>query len=81
MEGFRDIKTILSEDKLNEEQIIKIVDAVWAAFDILHSKKYPPIAGAPMLYYKEEVRQKLDDALHDYKFLEFFKKLNDNSQT
>ena len=73
MEGFRDIKTILSEDKLNEEQIIKIVDAVWSAFDIIHSKKYPPIAGAPMLYYKEEVRQKLDDALHDYKFLEFFK--------
>jgi hypothetical protein len=73
MEGFRDIKTILSEDKLNEEQIIKIVDAVWSAFETLHSKKYPPIAGAPMLYYKEEVRQKLDDALHDYKFLEFFK--------
>jgi hypothetical protein len=73
MEGFRDIKTILSEDKLNEEQIIKIVDAVWSAFDILHSKKYPPIAGAPMLYYKEEVRQKLDDALHDHQFLEFFK--------
>ena len=73
MEGFRDIKTILSEDKLNEEQIIKIVNAVWSAFDILHSKKYPPIAGAPMLYYKEEVRQKLDDALHDHQFLEFFK--------
>ena len=73
MEGFRDIKTILSENNLTEEQIIKIVNAVWSAFGNLHSKKYQPIIGAPKLYYKEEVRQKLNDALHNDEFLEFFK--------
>jgi len=73
MEGFRDIKTILSEDNLTEEQIIKIVDAVWNSFTTLHSRKYSPIVGAPKLYYKEEVRQKLDDALYNDEFLEFFK--------
>jgi hypothetical protein len=73
MEGFKDIKTILSEDNLSEKQIIKMVDAVWLAFGNLHSKKYPPVIGAPKLYYKEEVRQKLNDALHNDEFLEFFK--------
>jgi hypothetical protein len=73
MEGFRDIKTILSEDILTEEQIIKIVNAVWKAFGRLHSKQYAPVPGAPKLYYKEEVRQKLNDALHNDDFLEFFK--------
>lgn len=73
MKGFRDIKTILSEDNLTEEQILKIVDAIWKSFTELHSKKYSPIVGAPKLYYKEEVRQKLDDALYNNDFLEFFK--------
>lgn len=73
MEGFRDIKTILSEDNLTEEQIIKIADAVWKAFGTLHSKKCSSISGAPKLYYKEEVRQKLNDALYNDEFLEFFK--------
>jgi len=72
MEGFRDVKTILSEDKLNEQQIIKIVDAIWKSFSILHSKSYSPIIGAPKLYYKEEVRQKLNDALSNDDFLNFF---------
>ena len=73
MDDFRDIKTILSEDKLTEQQIIKIVDAIWKSFALLHSKTYLPIIGAPKLYYKEEVRQKLDDALYNDEFLEFFK--------
>jgi hypothetical protein len=72
MDGFRDIKTILSEDKLTEQQIIKIVDAVWKSFALLHSKTYSPIIGAPKLYYKEEVRQKLNDALMNEEFLQFF---------
>jgi hypothetical protein len=72
MDGFRDIKTILSEDKLTEQQIIKIVDAVWKSFALLHSKTYLPIIGAPKLYYKEEVRQKLNDALMNEEFLQFF---------
>ena len=37
LEGFRDIKSILSKDILSEEQIFKISQAVWKGLNTLHS--------------------------------------------
>ena len=72
LEGYRDIKTILTEDTLTESQIEKINEAVWCAFDNLHRKMYLPIKGAGSLYFKEEVMQKLSDAFKYEKFYNFY---------
>ena len=72
LEGYRDIKTILTEDTLTESQIEKINEAVWCSFDNLHRKMYLPIKGAGSLYFKEEVMQKLSDAFKYEKFYNFY---------
>ena len=72
LEGYRDIKTILTEDTLTESQIEKINESVWCAFDNLHRKMYLPIKGAGSLYFKEEVMQKLSDAFKYEKFYNFY---------
>ena len=72
LEGYRDIKTILTEDTLTELQIEQINEAVWCSFDNLHRKMYLPIKGAGSLYYKEEVLQKLSDAFKYQKFSNFY---------
>ena len=72
LEGYRDIKTILSEDKLTENQIEKIHDAMMWSFDNLHRKMYIPNPGGPKLYFKEEVTQKLSDAFKYPTFYNFY---------
>jgi hypothetical protein len=72
LEGYRDIKTILTEDTLTESQIEKINEAVCVSFDNLHRKMYLPIKGAGSLYFKEEVLQKLTDAFKYKKFYNFY---------
>ena len=72
LEGYRDIKTILTEDTLTKSQIEKINEAVWGSFDNLHRKMYLPIKGAGTLYFKEEVLQKLYDAFKYQKFSDFY---------
>lgn len=72
LEGYRDIKTILSEDTLSVAQIEQINEAVWRSFDNLHRKIYLPIKGAGSLYFKEEVIQKLSDAFKYQKFYNFY---------
>jgi hypothetical protein len=72
LEGFRDIKSILSNDILNEEQIFKISQAVWKGLNTLHSIKKEPIKGAPKLYFEEEIQQKITDAIKIPSFEEFF---------
>jgi len=72
LEGYRDIKTILTEDSLSLATIEKINDAIWVAFDRLHSKMYIPNPGGPALYFKEEVTQKLADAFKFQKFYNFY---------
>jgi len=63
LEGYQDIKTILSTKELTEEQIFKISKAIWNAFDRIHSRTYDAIPGAGNLYYIEEVCKKFDDAV------------------
>jgi hypothetical protein len=72
LEGYRDIKTILTEDTMTHDVIEKINEAVWCSFDNLHRKMYLPIKGAGSLYYKEEVLQKLSDAFKYQKFSNFY---------
>lgn len=62
LEGFKDIKTILSNPDISEDQIVKMHSSLWRAFDELHSKKLDAISSACSLYYKEEVAQKFKDA-------------------
>lgn len=72
LEGYRDIKTIFTEDTLTESQIEQINEAVWCSFDNLHRKMYLPIKGAGLLYFKEEVLQKLSDAFKYEEFYNFY---------
>ena len=71
MKGFRDIKNILANDTLTDDQIFRISQAVWKGFEQLHSVTHDPISGAGKLYYEEEVLQKLKDALVIPEFAEF----------
>jgi hypothetical protein len=70
-EGFRDIKTILTEESLSHEQIENISSAMWLALDQIHTKKYKYNHGSLYLYYIEEILQKLNDANKYKEFLDF----------
>ena len=72
MKGFRDIKNILANDTLTDEQIFRISQAVWKGLNQLHSVTHEPIPGAGKLYFEEEVRQKLNDAIAVPEFVEFY---------
>lgn len=71
MKGFRDIKSILANDTLTDEQIFRISQAVWKGLNQLHSVTHDPIPGAGKLYFEEEVWQKLKDALVIPEFANF----------
>jgi hypothetical protein len=70
MDGYSDLYTILSGRDLSEHELKKINHALWNAFKELHRIDYVPNSGAALLYFKEEIEQKLIDA---NKFDEFNK--------
>lgn len=72
MKGFRDIKTILANDTLTDDQIFGISQAVWKGLNQLHSVTHDPMPGAGKLYFEEEVRQKITDAIAIPEFAEFY---------
>jgi serine/threonine protein kinase len=72
LEGFTDIKTLLVSGNLSNDQIKKMSAAVWRALDKIHSNKKQAISGGPSLYFREEVRQKLEDALRVKEFADFY---------
>ena len=72
LEGFRDIKSILSKDILSEDQIFRMSKAVWKGLNTIHSIKKEPIPGAPKLYFDEEIDQKIADAISLPSFEDFF---------
>ena len=75
LEGYRDVKSILTNDELTEEQIFKINKAIWKGFEAIHSRTYDPVPGAGLLYYHEEIEKKLIDAVDsDSSFLSSFGK-------
>lgn len=71
--GYRDIKTILANDTLDDDTIWKMSNAVWEAFTRLHSDSYPANPNAAKLYYFEEIQQKLYDACSIKEFEDFYK--------
>jgi len=72
LDGFQDIKTILTEQTLSEYQIAAMSEAVWKGFNQLHSVKHKSNLYTGGLYYKEEVEQKLNDALKFDSFKKFY---------
>jgi len=72
MKGFRDIKTILTNDTLTNEQIFRISQAVWKGLNQLHSVTHDAILGAGNLYFEEEVLQKITDAIAVPEFADFY---------
>ena len=63
LSGYKDIKTILSENSTSDYQIKVMSDALKNAFNTLHSNKIKSVPNLPYLYYVEEVEQKLNDAI------------------
>jgi hypothetical protein len=72
LKTYKDIKTIFAEQELTDKELHKINNAIWNAFSVMHQYSHNAISGAPLLYFKEEVEQKLEDAKKFPKFLEFF---------
>ena len=72
LDDFQDIKTILATKKLTEYEIANISEAVWKGFNQLHSIKYKSNVYTGVLYFVEEVEQKINDALKNPEFEEFY---------
>lgn len=72
LKTYKDIKTIFTERELSEKELQKINKAIWDAFMVMHRYSYGAISGAPLLYFREEVEQKLEDAKKFPEFMEFF---------
>jgi hypothetical protein len=63
LDGYKDIKTILSENSISDYQIEIIAKSLKNAFNVLHESKMRSIPKLPYLYFVEEVEQKLKDAI------------------
>jgi hypothetical protein len=72
MKGFRDLKQIFSGKDLSQQEIEKINTALLNAFSQLHSTTMKANSGAPLLYFKEEVLQKIVDACISSDFEKFY---------
>lgn len=74
LRNYSDVKTLLSDKVLTDNQIEEINNAIWRAFKQLHSSKFIPNKGAPKLYFKEEIEQKINDACMYENFHKFHTK-------
>ena len=71
-DGYKNVKQILNTEILADFEIKEIVENLWISFDSLHKNSYPANHGASLLYFKEEIDQKLMDACSSRDFKEFF---------
>ena len=67
----KDIKTLFKKGLIKDVEALN--GALWAAFSRLHSNTYTPTTNSLMLYYKEEVEQKLNDARQFPEFERYFR--------
>lgn len=72
MKGFKDLKQIFSSEDLSQQKIEKINNALCNSFNQLHSTTMKANPGAPLLYFKEEVLQKINDACISSDFNNFY---------
>jgi hypothetical protein len=63
LDGYKDIKTILSENSTSDYQIEIMAKSLKNTFNVLHESKMRSIPKLPYLYFVEEVEQKLKDAI------------------
>jgi hypothetical protein len=67
-----DITKLFVTDQLSTDQLPIMHNALWNAFDTIHSSTYNSNANALQLYFVEEVEQKLKDARQFAEFEQFF---------
>jgi len=70
----KDIKTLFKKGLIKDVEALNV--ALWSAFSTLHSNTYTPTTNSLMLYYKEEVEQKINDARQFPEFEKFFKTID-----
>lgn len=68
----KDIKTLFINNELSNNQVVKMHNALWRAFDQIHQKEYYPNSSSLLLYFVEEVEQKLNDARQFLEFEQFY---------
>jgi hypothetical protein len=70
----KDIKTLFKKGLIKDVEALNV--ALWSAFSTLHSNTYTPTTNSLMLYYKEEVEQKLNDARQFPEFERYFRTID-----
>lgn len=72
LQGYVDLKSYLTEGKVSDYEIKFIADELKQSLDKIHKNKLVGIGNAGLLYFREEVFQKLTDAINISKeFKEF----------
>jgi len=66
------IKNYLQKNTLTDNEIEKINYNLWKVFDTVHQYEYSPNINSFTLYYKEEVKEKLNKALTIEEFKRFY---------
>ncbi len=72
LQNYKNISEILSDASLAEYEVEKIYHAFVTGLRAIHKISYAPNPGAPLLYFKEEVEQKIDDANKFEAFFNFY---------
>jgi hypothetical protein len=73
LEGYKDIKTIFTQQTLSTIDFDNINEALLLSFSKIHdNNSYVSNKGSAALYFKEEVLQRLEDAIKVKEFSEFF---------
>lgn len=72
IENSKDIKTLFVNGELSDDQVQELNKNLWTSFDRIHDQTYDHNPSSLRLYYKEEVEQKLNDALQFQEFKDFF---------
>jgi len=70
----KDIKTLFKKDLIKDVEALNV--ALWSAFSTLHNNTYTSTTNSLMLYYKEEVEQKLNDARQFPEFERYFRTID-----
>lgn len=68
----KDIKTLFVNDELSDKQINDMHLKLWESFDQIHCHTYKANTSSLMLYFAEEVEQKLKDARQFPEFESFY---------
>lgn len=68
----QDIKTLFKHNTIDTTATETLHEKLWSAFDLLHQHGYPAIRNSLLLYFQEEVLQKINDARQFPEFDKFY---------